>query len=158
MSRARLITDTVKEMEYELAKQRAVQKEFPDAKVHYYAGFQSKEVNQNYTKFEFDRRSYGIWVVPYCEVKLEFDGKTEIIKVHSCPKANRLVYLGWNRDLRDHYIKFSRIAINFKNNEFREDMLNSCRAEIMGFIKNNPKYKMDDKHLEPRLKKLLVFT
>ena len=30
--------------------------------------------------------------------------------------------------------------------------------EMMSFIKNNPGHKMDDKHLEPRLKKLLVFT
>jgi hypothetical protein len=29
---------------------------------------------------------------------------------------------------------------------------------MMGFIKDNPGYQMDDKHLEPRLKKLLVFT
>lgn len=158
MSRARLVTDTVKELEYDLAKRKAVLAAFPDAKVHYYAGFQSKEVNQKYTKFEFDIRHYGVWVLPYCEVPLEFEGKTEIIKVHSCPKANRLVYLSWNRELRDNVIKFSRVAINFKNNQIRDDMLNACRAEIMSFIKNNPKYKMDDKHLEPRLKKLLVFT
>lgn len=158
MSRARLIADTVKELEYELAKQKAVFAKFPNAKVHYHAGFQSKDVNQNYTKFEFDRRSYGVWVVPFCEVEFEHEGKTEIVKIHSCPKANRLVYLGWNRELRDSIIKFSRVAINLKNNQFKEDMLNACRAEIMTFIKNNPKYKMDDKHLEPRLKKLLVFT
>jgi hypothetical protein len=158
MSRARLISATVNELEFELAKQKAVQKEFPNAKVHYFAGFQSKDVNQNYTKFDFERRSYGLWVVPYCEVKFEFNGKTEIVKVHSAPKANRLCYLSWNRELRGQVLKFSRLAINLKNNQFREDMLNSCRAEIMTFIKTNPGYKMDDKHLEPRLKKLLVFT
>jgi len=158
MSRARLITDTVNEMEFELAKQKAVQKEFPDAKVHYFAGFQSKNVNKNYTKFDFEKRSHGLWVVPYCEVKFEFAGNTEIIKVHSAPKANRLVYLSWNRELRAYVMRFSRLAINLKNNQFKEDMLNSCRAEMMTFIKNHPGHKMDDKHLEPRLKKLLIFT
>lgn len=158
MSRARLIKDTVNELEFELAKQKAVQKEFPNAKVHYFAGFQSKDVNQVYTKFDFERRSYGLWVVPYCEVKFEFNGKTEIVKVHSAPKANRLVYLAWNRELKTQVMKFSRLAINLKNNQFKDDMLNSCRAEIMTFIKNNPGYKLDDKHLEPRLKKLLIFT
>ena len=158
MTRSRLIKDTIQELEYDLAKQKAVQTQFPDAKVHYYAGFQSKLVNRNYTKFEFERRAKGLFVVPYCEVNFTFNDRTEIVKVYSQPKANRLVYLSWNVDIRNYVMKFSRIAINLKNNEFKNDMLNSCRAEIMSFIKNNPRYKMDDKHLEPRLKKLLVFT
>jgi hypothetical protein len=157
MSRSRLVTDTIKELEYDLAKQKAVLAKFPDAKIHYYSGFSSKEVNHSYTKYFFERRRNGVWVIPYCEVEFEHDGKTENVKVHSKPRANRLVYFGWNGQSHNHIIKFSRIAINFKNNEFKEDMLNSCRAEIMSFIKNNPKYKMDDKHLEPKLKKLLVF-
>lgn len=158
MARARLISDTVQDIEYQLAKHKAVQAAFPDAKVHYSAGFQSKLVNQNYTKFEFERRYRGLYVLPYCEVKFDFNGKTEIVKVHSKPKANRLLYLHWSRDLRNYIIKFSRVAFNLKNNEFKDDMLAHCRAEIMLFIKNNPSYKMDDKHLEPRLKKLLIFT
>jgi hypothetical protein len=156
--RSRQLTDTVKELEYELAKHQAVVKDFPNAKIHYLTGFQSKDVNQNYTGFSFNKFPYGVWVVPYCEVKLDFDGKTEMVKVHSCPKANRLVYLGWNRKTADSIIKFSRIAINFKNNQFKDDMLNACRAEIMSFIKTHPKYQMDDKHLEPRLKRLLAFV
>ncbi len=158
MARARLISDTVRDLEYQLAKQKAIQAVFPDAKVHWMAGFQSKLVNQNYNKFEFERRRRGLYVVPYCEVSFVFDGKTEIVRVHSQPKASRLVYLRWNRELRANVMKFSRIAFNLKNNEFKDDMLNHCRAEIMLFIKNNPGIKMDDKHLEPRLKKLLIFT
>jgi hypothetical protein len=158
MARSKFINDTIRKLEYELAKRKAVQTAFPNAKVHELAGFQSKTVNRNYTKFEFERRHNGLYVLPYCEVLFTFEDKTEIVKVHSMPKANRLAYLQWNIDLRDRVLKFSRIAINFKNNAFREDMLNHCRAEIMSFIKLNPKAKMDDKHLEPRLKKLLVFT
>ena|SRR5271166_3972941 len=156
--RSRQVADTVKELEYELAKHQAVLQAFPNVKVYYLTGFQSSCVNQNYTNFEFDKRPYGVWVIPYCEVKLNFNGKTEIIKVHSCPKANRLVYLGWDRKTTESIIKFSRIAINFKNNQFKDDMLNACQAEIMSFIKIHPKYKMDDKHLQPRLKKLLAFV
>lgn len=158
MAKPRFITDTVKELERELAQHKAVQDQFPHAKVHYFAGFQSKAVNQNYTKFRFERRSQGLYVLPYCEVEYTFDGKTEIAEVYSMPKANRLVYLHWNRELRNYVIKFSRFVLNLKNNQFKNDMLNSCRAEVMSFIKNNPSYKMDDKHLEPRLKKLLIFT
>lgn len=158
MAKARLIGDTVRDLEYQLAKQKAVQAEFPQAKVHHFAGFQSKIVNQNYTKFDFVQKYSSLYVLPYCEVQFEFDGKTEIVKVHSMPKANRLVYLQWNRDIRNYIMRFSRVAINLRNNQFKDDMLNRCRAEIMTFIKNNPGVTMDDKHLEPRLKKLLIFT
>lgn len=160
MSRSRLITDTVKELEYTLAKQRAVQAVFPDAKVHHYLGFTSKSVNQNYTKFEFQRRSYGLYVLPYAEVDFTWNDTKEVIKIHSSPRANKLVYTSWRKSPVNgkRVMKFARVAINMKNNAFKDDMLNACRAEIMNFIKDNPGYHMDDKHLEPRLKKLLIFT
>jgi len=158
MPLARPVTTCIQELEYQLVKQKAVQKEFPDAKWHWKIGFQSKLVNQKYTGFVFERRKHGLYVVPYCEVKVTHNDNTEILMVFGKPKYNRLVYLSWNVNLRNYVMKFSRLAINLKNNEFKNDMLNSCRAEIMSFIKNNPSYKMDDKHLEPRLKKLLIFT
>ena len=158
MSRARIITDTVHDLEFEVAKQKAVQKEFPDAKVHWYSGFNSKDVNQKYTKFDFDSRPYGLWVMPYCEVNFEFDDKTHTVKVHSAPKANRLAYLSYSREFKGQCIKFSRVAINMKSNAFKDDMLNTCRTEIMKFIQDHPGYKLDQKHLEPRLKKLLAFV
>lgn len=171
----RTLIDSVNQLERELAIQRAVLTAFPDAKivrVYSYANrkslfgglveFHDKNVNKVYTKFDFERSPYGVYVVPYCEVSFEHLGTTEVVKVHSTPKKNRLVYLRYNykgkSDESRYTVKFSRIAINLKNNEFKEDMLNSCRAEIMTFVKNNGQYKMDDKHLEPRLKKLLIFT
>lgn len=157
---ARIINSAIQDLEYQLAKYRAVQAVFPQARVNCHFEFQSKAVNQGYTKFEFELRNKGkeLYVLPYCEVPFTYGDKTEIIRVHSSPKANRLVYVNWNIDLKSHVMKFSRLAINLKNNEFKEEMLNSCRAQIMSFIKNNPGYKLDDRHLEPRLKKLLVFT
>lgn len=158
MSRARLIVNTVHELEFEVAKHKAVEKEFPDAKVHWYSGFNSKDVNQKYTKFDFDRRYYGLYVLPYCEVNFEFDNTTHMVKVHSAPKSNRLAYLSYSKEFKGQCIKFSRVSINMKSNAFKDDMLNACRAEIMKFIQDHPGYKMDQKHLEPRLKKLLAFV
>lgn len=156
----RYIKDTVQELEYQLAKHKVVQAKFPDARVNCLSEFQSRAVNRNYSKFEFEYEDKikSLYVLPYSEVEFVYGGKTEIIKVHSIPKANRLLHAHWNVDLLSYVIRFSRLAINLKNNEFKEDMLNSCRAEIMSFIKHNPEYKLDDKHLEPRLKRLLIFT
>jgi hypothetical protein len=134
---------------------------FPDARTHYSSSgdFLAKSVNQQYTKWEFYRHDSGVWVSPYCEINFTFNDKTEVIKVYSSPRQNRLVYLTypWRRD-EPRTIKFSRLSLNLKNNHFKDDMLNACRIEIMEFVKKNAKYPMDSKHLEPRLKKLLAFT
>jgi len=155
MSKSHSIDDFIKENKYYLAKYEAVKAVFPDARVNQYIQFSSKMVNKNYTKFEFQTRYGGLFILPYCEIPFTHDGKEEIIKIHSLPKATRLVYL---RRLGDRTMKFSRLSINLKNNNFKEDMLNACCAEIMKFIAANPGYRMDDRHLEPRLKKLLLFT
>lgn len=146
----------IKEAEYQLAKYKLVKEHFPDARCSAYGEFTSKTVNTQYNKWDFLTNYGGLFVAPYCEVKLEFDGAEEMVKVHSSPRNSRLVYL--RRYSAPKSLKFSRLSINLKNNKFKDDMLNSCRAEIMNFIKNNPGYKLDDKHLEPRLKKLLLFT
>lgn len=154
----RPVHKSIPELELTLAQQKAVFAKFPDATYHYYNGYQSKAVNKCYTKYDFNKLDFGVWVMPYCEVQLVIGDKIEFIKVHSSPRQSRLVYLGWDYKTKTNIIRFSRIVFNFKHNNFREDMLNACRAEMMSFIKNKPGCKMDDKHLEPRLKKLLVFT
>lgn len=160
MSKPRPIVDLVKETEYTLAKYKAVHAAFPDARCNYYVEFNDKSVNQKYTQYSFEKSYNGLYVIPYCEVQLEHDGKEEIIKVHSQPRRNKLVHLTWRTDptSKKRIMKFARVSINMKNNNFKEEMLNSCKAEIMLFVKDHPGYHLDTKHLEPRLKKLLLFT
>jgi hypothetical protein len=158
MPRTRPINICIQELEYQLAKYQAVLKEFPDAKWHWKTGFQSKLVNQKYAGFTFSKRGRGLYVLPYCEISFTYNGNTELITVWSKPKYNRLIRLTWDVNLRNYVMKFAKLTVNLKNNKFKDDMLNSCRSEIMSFIKNNPGYSMDDKNLEPRLKKLLIFT
>jgi len=158
MARSRSIDDHIKETEYALAKYNAVKAEFPDARVNYYMEFTAKSVNKRYSNIGFETRYGGLFVLPYYPVKLEHNGQEELIKVHSSPRANRLVYLQHLYRENKKVMRFSRLAINLKNNKFKDDMLNACRAEIMKFIAANPGYQLDDKHLEPRLKKLLLFT
>lgn len=160
MSKPRPITDLVKETEYALAKYKAVHAAFPEARCNYYFEFSDKNVNQKYTQYTFEKSYNGLYVIPYCEVPFEYDGKEEIIKVHSQPRRNKLVHLTWATDptSKKRIMKFARVAINMKNNNFKEEMLNACKAEIMLFVKEHPGYHLDTKHLEPRLKKLLLFT
>src|SRR5215469_15163931 len=98
---ARPIKNAIQDLEYQLARHNAVLSAFPQAQVNCHSEFQSKDVNRNYTNFEFELREKGkeLYVLPYCEVEFIYDGRTEIIKIHSMPKANRLVYVNWNIDL-----------------------------------------------------------
>lgn len=143
-------------MELVLARHKKVLDTFPDAKSHYYSGYSSKTVNQCYTSYIFESDNWGLYVLPRYELDFNYEGQEETIKISSSPARNKLAYLSWRNDKK--IIRFARFAINQKNHQFKEDMLNACKAEIMLFIKNNPGYQMDDKHLEPRLKKLLLFT
>jgi hypothetical protein len=159
MVRKTLVSEHISEIEYKLAKYKAIITAFPDAKISGYSEFSSKLVNSIYTNLEFNRRYSGLFVTPYCDFKFEYNGKEEIIKMHSSPQSSRLVYLErWRRNSDGkRNMKFSRLKFNLKNNHFKDEMVNDCRAQIMKFIADNPGYNLDDKHLEPRLKKLLIF-
>ena len=160
MAKHKTLEQSVKETKRTLAKYEAILKAFPDARIHetYHPNsFSSKEVNQNYTNLKFETKYSRLIVMPYSEIEFEFDGITEMAIVHSSPKYNRLAYIPYMRG-KEKVIRFSRVSFNLKNNNFKVDMMNDCRVAIMNFIKDNPGYQLDQKHLEPRLKKLLLFT
>ena len=153
------LSDEVKNLEYTLARHRAVLDRFPDAKIHPYGGYSSKSVNKCYNHYSFVSEYSGLYVLPFCEVEFSHQNKEEIIKISSQPIRNRLAYISWHTGPDGKKImKFARFAINQKSHDFKDEMLNDCKVEIMKFIKDNPGCRMDDKHLEPRLKKLLLFT
>ena len=151
------LTDAIKQKEHQLAIYKAVLNQFPDASIRSY-GFVSKMVNSAYTDLSFEKLYGAIYVCPTYKMVLNIGDEEEIIDIHSSPKVSRLAYIGWHHERKKRVIKFSRLAVNLKNNNFKDDMMNSCRAKIMEFIKEHPKNPLDTKHLEPRLKKLLVFT
>lgn len=160
LARHRSLEQRIKETKRTLAKYEAVAKVYPDAKIHetYFPHtFSSKEVNQSYTKLQFETKYSKLTVMPYSEIEFEYEGEKETIIIHSSPQYSRLAYIPWTRD-KSKVIRFSRVAFNLKNNNFKDDMMNDCRVAIMNFIKDNPNHKLEDKHLEPRLKKLLLFT
>lgn len=158
------LSKAIEDDELTLAQYKAILSEFPDAilsetwsgyRNQVITSFSSKIVNTQYHKLSFEPGYGGIVVAPYCEVKCVHDDIEYVLKVHSIPKSSRLVYIRW----REKVIRFSRLSFNLKNKEFsiKDDMLNECRSQILSFIKDHPGYKLDDKYLEPRLKKLLCF-
>ena len=168
MVKIRPLSESIKNLEYNLAKQNAVLDKFPDAICHPCDdkfSFSSKQVNQTYNKLEFDDYKNSYWstlhVIPYFEFDFEYNGVIEKVKVSSKPKRSRLAYTIYKIDratkTREKFIAFSRLNFNMKNHSFKEDMLIECQQNIMKFITNNPNIKLDIKHLDKRLKKLLAF-
>lgn len=161
MGQPKLLNQAILDLEKTIAVYKFVKEQVPDARVHstsYYHGFSAKSVNANYTNFEFIKGYNTMFVVPYKELDFDYNGTIEKIRINSSPRSNRLVYTAYSRLERQTTIKFSRLKFNLKNNNFKEDMLSACRLKILEFIQEHPGYKLDTKHLEPRLKKLLLFT
>lgn len=161
-----ILNSRIANAEYGIAKCKFVQNTFPDAKVSIIKNindndifkFSSKLVNNNYTKYEFSKYTYALTIKVFTELEFTYNGNTEIIKINSSPETCRLARLGWSYDKHKGIIRFSRFSFNMKKNNFKGDIFNDCRAHIMQFIQANPNCDLDTKHLEPRLKKLLLFT
>lgn len=178
--RTKDISLCVNEYEYFLARYKFVQSHFPDAKaINSYdpsasrrthnIEFLSKSVNTNYTDVKFITKYNTLYIAPV--VTLSFSHimngieKIEDIVIGSSPKINRLAYIkyysnakGSGKPAYQSKIAFSRFMFNMKKYNFNESIFNSCRSAIMQFIQENSGIPMDDKHLEPRLKKLLIYT
>jgi hypothetical protein len=154
----RTLTEVISDLEFQVAEEKAVLAAYPDANWRWYGGYNSKTVNQTYTNWEFEKTSYSLHVAPYCEVLFSHNGKDHIARVGGAPKNTRLCYVSWPYSGNKRKIKFARLKINLKNNGFKDDFLHACRIEIMSFVKSNPGYELDTKHLEPRLKELLSFV
>lgn len=161
-----LLNDRIKDIEYNITKCNFVKSHFPDVKVSLVKDinneeilkFSSKTVNSEYSKYEFNRRIYNLNIRVYTELEFSHNNKDELIRINSSPETCKLARHTYDYKNRQNMIKFSRFSFNMKKNNFREDIFNDCRAQIMQFIQTYPESKLDTKHLEPRLKKLLLFT
>jgi hypothetical protein len=157
------IDEVIVSLEKEIAIHKFVKEKVPGVYIQTLKkkgskGFVSKHINKNYSGLEFVSNSHKISVMPYLELDFEYNNLSEKIRVYSVPRRNRLAYMRYDYLRKKSFISFSRLSINMKNNNFRDEILNECRIKILNFIKQNPKAELDQKHLDPKLKKLLAFT
>lgn len=160
MKNSKSIDNTISDMEKILAICKFVKEKIPDVKYHqsgYYKGFSSKSINSIYNKFYFIKNSEVLYVVPYLELDFVYNGIEEKIRINSSPRSSVLAKAYWSYTFEQNVIKFSRFKVNFKNNKFKDDMINECQSQIVKFIKDHKGYKLIDKNLDPKIKKLLLF-
>lgn len=156
------INYVIEDLEKSIAIHKAVQERFPDSKVQFvknnnFNGFLSKSINNIYSNFEFVETPTSVSVAPYLKFEIDYNGNKEEVKIHSIPRYSKLVYTHYDLSSRKRIVSFSRLNFNIKNNNFKDDMLSECRIKILDFIKKNHNLRLDKKHLDPKLAKLLSF-
>ena len=160
MRNGKLISQTIEELEKTLAVCNFIKESFPDAKFHnngYYKGFSSKLVNSKYTNFDFVKNSSALYVIPYTEISFKYKGNHELLRINSSPRSSALVRAYYSYGHNQWVIKFPNFRLNFKKNNFEEKMIIDCRNKIVEFIGEHKNYKLIDKNLDPKIKKLLAF-
>jgi len=157
----KLVKEKIADLELELALKKAVFNKFPDATVTTREEYYSKLVNRNYNKFVFSRSAYGLYLRLHHELEVDYGGSIYIVDILGTANQNYpLIRVGKsnpNSSVYDtiHVLDFPK---ELRKHKVRDDILNECRIEILDFIKKNPKLKLDETNLEPRLKKLLIFN
>ena len=163
------ISEYLEQVEYVKEKVNFLLQEIPDVKVKlydnaisFYPKFGAKSVSQNYTGLDFVTNYDSLSVKPYRLVEFTYKGKTEKITVNSNPGSSRLAYVTRRYDsyggITNYCINFSKMTVNFQNNNFSDSMLNSCRVKILDFMKKYPKHKLNTKHMDLKLKNLMAFV
>lgn len=157
-------SDQKKQIELNTLKCDFVRTRFPDVRVIIdtdngkFLKFSTKAINTNYTAFEIFKSRYSLNIKVYTELDFVSENDYETIKITSIPESCRLIRRSWNPVTHRYVLKFSRFTFNMKKNNFRDEIFNTCRTEIMQFVQANNEYELDTKNLEPRLKKLLLFV
>lgn len=162
---SRSIDKEIDNLDFYLEKLKFIQLKYPDTQFNSHTSkrnikFISKKINESYTNFDFIHSYNSLYIEPHILLTFNYNNREEIIKIYSSPMKNRLAYAQWDYSTKPGktVLKFSKIALNLKNRNFREGLLVSCQMEIMKFIKKNPSIELDTTHLDSRLKKLIIFT
>lgn len=157
------LDEVISNNELWLKKYKFIQSHFADVKVYspnsQYTRFSSRLVNSDYTNFEFTNQYGCLYMSSYKNLEFDNNGIIEIIKISSIPKFNRLAYISWiSYKDKTKIIRFSKYLFNLKKYHFNEDIINTCRVEIVKFIKQHTDTQVDSSNLDPRLRKLISFA
>jgi|SRR5579859_2691551 len=167
MPRTKPIQNVILDCDYIVAKYKHIQEKFPNCTVHdprsyqnIHTSYSSNLVNAQYTNFDFTRGWNTLYVEPYIEIPFEYNGTQELIKINSSPRRKKLAHFTYRRSSvsNKRIMRFFRLKLNLKNNNFKEDMFNHCRSEILKFIRDCPNCELDTTHLDPSLKKLIALN
>ena len=155
----------IEELEAAAGHLKNIIQQFPDASINSDGSIHSAMVNQCYNETTFTNTRYYLYMQLFYNHSYALNNKEHSIRIYSKNKQSyRLLSIGFDftngKDKKTTYtINFADYVKDFKKHKVREGtLIDDCRNEIIAFIKNNPNYKINETNLEPRLKKLLIFS
>ena len=154
----KFLKEAIEITEYKLELQKAIYKQFPDAKTNTYERYYAKSVNQTYNGFSFTNRDWSLSLNLYYEMPFSHNGKDELIKVDASPYSNDLVWAGWGHISKKYdTMRFVDFNSKFLKNKVRLDVVPDCQLEIVKWMRQHPQYKFDSNLLDKRIKELITF-
>lgn len=156
------IDEEIKRQEEHVALCKEIQKQFPKTQVSGIFGsknfyFSSSEINSIFTYYEIDKTNSWLKFKPYSIIRIESLGQLHSVKIHSKPYTCTLA------EIKRYPKKPSVMRFNnfnkqlFKHNDISH-FLDSCKEEIMNYIKENSHVVLDKTNLDPQIKKFLAFA
>lgn len=169
MARILNVEEEVTRLEYDLARIKLVRDTFPKFKLQINSRnkkylFSDMSVKRLFTDIEV--HSYGSMVSYSLVTKLELKtlSGTEEVIVHAIPGYQNLISIKYDYNKRnaDNTNWAGSIVCSplftCKDKERKKKAQSTFRVAILDFIKANPGYPLDEANLDPRIKKLLIFT
>lgn len=149
----------ISELKKEIAKLEAIRVRYPDATyVKRRRSFKSKQANSDFDDVLFTVNRWGLWCSTVSKINYLFEGKEYTELVYSFPIENCLIHRRQDFLSKKSKIWFSRFAVNLKNHNFPEHLIEKSRKEMLKFISDDPSIIIDMKHIDPKIKKFLSFV
>ena len=151
----------IQQKQFELAKLKHLQAIYPDIK--YFRGiFSTKQVNENYDEVLIESTYSGLELKAYKKIEFKYGELITETKVFSSPYINKIAVISYEYDYVKHTskskIKFTRYCQTFKSKKFDSIVLKKVRESTIQFLDQHKNYIIDDTNLDPKLKKILLFS
>lgn len=151
------VKDTIYHLEYEVAKIKLVNQEYPNFKLKYDARsgtyeYFSPKVKYSFNDIETVINSYYISIKLSRKLDFVFEEESETITIHNSPLEYHIgsIYL-------KSFVFYEKPFV-CRDKILKKKVQDAIDMAIINFIKNNPGNSLDKSQLSPRLQKLLILT
>lgn len=157
--------ETMDTMEYNLAKLKFVQEKYPNMKLQENGDnymFSDKTVGAAFTKTAIEHVYHDeLRLRVYDEMEFRHNGKGERITIDAIPRTCKIAYVHRDWQTKKSTIRFARPLFKIKGknaSDLGKALYKDVCIAILEFIKNRPGIEINKDGLDPRLKKLIIFS
>jgi hypothetical protein len=171
------VDETIADLEFQASKLSFLKNRYPDLKLKANKNgpweFSSKLVNKNFTKFKFSPYIYGYYSYVvfkvFDELEFEHNGTKAKLIVSSMPLTSRFIELVSEAyedangkhippEKRNYQICFSDLKFKNVHKDIQEQVNDQALLVALDFVNKHTFAKVNPTGLDPRFKKLLIFS